>query len=112
MAFNKAPTAIFPGYSSDGTDITIPIADLDGLTAAEANATTGDWREIIYAICVTAFKHYNDLATADKPVAFIASPPSRYAVTSGDLSGTFRESFTFQFYNEYAEGDVVDEPAA
>jgi hypothetical protein len=110
MAFNGAPTQLFPGYSSDGTNITIPIADIEGLTAAEANSTTGDWREIFYGLCTTVFIHYNGLVAADKPQAFKANPPSRYAVESGALSGTFRETFQFQFWNEYAYGDVVDEP--
>lgn len=67
MAFNPAPTAVFSSYESDGTTISIDIADLDGLTAAEANATTGDLRSVALAFPSTFYAHYAGLATADKP---------------------------------------------
>ena len=111
MAVDLTPSALFgAGYSSDGTNITIPISDIQGLTVGEAHATTGNWIEIFYGMCVSAFVHYIELSTADRPTAFKVSPPSRYAVESGALSGTFRETFQFQFWTEYAYGDVVDEP--
>jgi hypothetical protein len=47
VTFTRVPSDLFPGYESDGTDITIPIADLIGLTAEEADAVTGDWRKIV-----------------------------------------------------------------
>lgn len=111
MAFNKAPTELFAGYSSDGTNITIPIADILGLTAAEAHATTGDWRSIFLSLCATAFTHYNDLVEEDRPTAFVASPPTQYPVTSGDLEGTFKQTYAFVFYNTFSMPDVADEPA-
>lgn len=111
MAVDLTPSALFGAdYSSDGTYITIPISAIQGLTAGEAHATTGDWREIFYGMCVSAFVHYIELPTANKPTAFKASPPTRYAVESGALSGTFRETFQFQFWNEYSYGDVAEEP--
>jgi hypothetical protein len=111
MAFNMSPSALFPGYSSDGTDITIPIEDIVGLTSAEADEDTGDWRSIFLSLCATVFIHYNSLATADRPQAFVASPPTQYPVTSGALSGSFRQTYTFQFWNSFQTPDVVDEPA-
>lgn len=110
MAFNKAPTELFAGYSSDGTNITIPIASISGLTAAEADTTTGDWRSIFLSLCATAFTHYDGLADEDRPTALIASPPTQYPVTSGDLEGTFRQTYSFVFYNTFAMPDVADEP--
>lgn len=111
MAFVKAPTSLWPSYTSDGTNITIPIAALDGLTAAEAHTTTGDWRSIMLAICSTAYRHYSELATADKPTMFTASMPTISPVTSGTLAGTFRTTYSFVFNNEYCTPDVADEPA-
>lgn len=111
MAFNKSPTTLWPSYSSDGTNITIPIAALDGLTAAEADAVTGDWRSIVLAFCATAYRYYSELATADRPTAFVASPPTQYPVTSGDLAGTFKATYSFEFYNVYCTPNVADEPA-
>lgn len=111
MAFNPAPTSLWPGYTSDGTNITIPIASLDGLTAAEAHTTTGDLRSIMLAFCSTGYRHYSELATADKPAMFTASMPTISPVTSGTLAGTFRTTYSFVFNNEYCTPDVADEPA-
>ena len=47
MAKDKAPSSWITNYSSDGTNITIPIASLPGMTAAYAHATTGDIRLIV-----------------------------------------------------------------
>lgn len=111
MAFNKAPTAIFAGYSSDGTDITIPIADITGLTAAEAHATTGDWRNIFLSLCYTVLSYYDSLADADKPQAFTPDMPTVQRVRTGDLAGTLRQVYSFEFYNELPDTNVADEPA-
>jgi hypothetical protein len=111
MAFNDAPTTLWPSYTSDGTNITIPIAALDGLTDAEAHTSTGDWRSIMLAICSTAYRHYSELLTADKPTMFIASMPTITPVSSGTLAGTFKTTYSFVFYNEYCVPDVADEPA-
>lgn len=43
----KSPVEFIPNYSSDGTDITIPIASLPGLTAALADYATGDIRAVL-----------------------------------------------------------------
>lgn len=110
MAFVKAPTEMWPGYTSDGTNITIPIAALDGLTAAEAHTTTGDLRSIMLAICSTAYRHYSELATAERPVMFTASMPTISPVSSGMLAGTFRTTYSYIFHNDYAIPDVSDEP--
>jgi hypothetical protein len=110
MAFNPAPTSLWPSYTSDGTNITIPIAALDGLTSAEAHTTTGDWRSIMLSICSTAYRHYAELATADRPVAFVATMPTTTPVSSGSLAGTFKTTYPFIFYNEYTTPDVADEP--
>lgn len=62
MAFNYAPTSIWPSYSSDGTNITIPIAQLPGLSAAEADAVTGDWREVMQTMVRTLNNYLEQIA--------------------------------------------------
>ena len=111
MAFIKAPTALFPGYTSDGTYITIPIAAITGLTAAEAHATSGDWRNVLLSICYTALAHYDSLPTEDRPQAFSADMPTVGRVRTGALAGSLRQVYQFEFYNELPTTDVVDEPA-
>ena len=111
MAFNKAPTALFAGYSSDGTNITIPLANIPGLTAAEADATTVDWRSIFLSMCNTVLTHYDALALADRPAAFLADLPSVGRVSAGALAGNLRMVYQFEFYNKLPLTDVADEPA-
>lgn len=111
MAFNKAPTELWSGYSSDGTDITIPIAALPGLTVGQAHTTTGDWRAIMQAIETTVFNHYNELATADKPLAFVPRAPTQYPVTSGSFAGKFRITYSCDVYSTLGSPTVADEPA-
>ena len=111
MAFVKAPTSLWPSYTSDGTNITIPIAALDGLTAAEADTTTGDWRSIMLSVSSTAYRHYSELATANKPTMFTALMPTVTPISSGTLAGTFKTTYSFIFNNEYCTPDVADEPA-
>jgi hypothetical protein len=110
MAFDKHPSAMFAGYSSDGTNITIPIANIAGLTVTEANAVSGDLREIAHGICTTIYLYYSGLPTEDKPSAFKAVDPTRYAQTSGSLSGSFKETFQFQFWTSLGLPSVVEEP--
>lgn len=111
MAFNKAPTALFAGYAFDGTDITIPIANITGLSAAEADASTGDWRNVFLSLCYTVLAYYDSLDDADKPQAFAADMPTVTRVRTGALAGSLRQVYQFEFYNELPLTDVADEPA-
>lgn len=51
--YNFAPPSLWPGYTSDGSSITIPLAALPTLLAADAHTTTGDWQEIVRSILET-----------------------------------------------------------
>lgn len=110
MSFVKAPTSLFPGYTSDGTNITIPIAALQGLTAAEAHTSTGDWRQIVLAFLSSLYSHYAGLATADKPQALVVNAPLVQAITTGVLAGSFKTQYDVICYNDYAIPNVADEP--
>jgi hypothetical protein len=111
MAFVDTPTLLWPSYASNGTNITIPIAALDGLTAAEADATTGDWRSIMLSLISTAHRYYDALPTADKPLAFVAADPTVQSVTSGSFAGAYRTAYTFTIMATLGTPDVVNEPS-
>ena len=111
MAFVDTPTLLWPDYTSNGTSITIPIAALDGLTAAEAHTDTGDWRSIMLSLIATAHRYYDELITADKPVAFVASDPTVQYTTSGTFAGSYRTTYTFTLYTDFAVPNMADEPA-
>jgi hypothetical protein len=67
MAFDPAPSSLFPSWSEDGTTISVPIASIANLTAAEADGTTGDWRAVIGRILDDVFNYYDGLAATDQP---------------------------------------------
>jgi hypothetical protein len=92
------PTQIFPGYSSDGTAITIPLADLTGLTAAEANATTGNAMEVLRTFIDKAQAQLAALTPETRPVrsSLTKAAPS-IAVGTGILPGTLRQTYSASF---------------
>lgn len=65
--FNKTPTNVLSGYSSNGTNMTIPIAAVTGLSTAEAHTTTGDSRSILTAILDTFYLNLKALPAEDRP---------------------------------------------
>lgn len=106
MAF--LPPDVFPSWAEDGTDITVPIASFNLLTAALADAATGDARAVLLSICSTAFEWYNELA--EKPTALTVSYQPRRINSSGDFVGKLSVEYKFTFETEYPEGTVSDEP--
>jgi hypothetical protein len=93
MAFDPKPSTWIASWSSDGTNITVPIASFPELTAAEANATTGDIREVSFAICEKLFQFYNTLASADRPVRMTISKSASINSTDGIVNNSFVFSF-------------------
>jgi hypothetical protein len=67
MAFDPVPTGWIANYSSNGTNLTLPIASFPELTAAEAHTSTGDIRKIIFALLERLNAKYASLAAADRP---------------------------------------------
>jgi hypothetical protein len=65
------PTDLFEDYSLETVETTegifIPLASIDGLTAAEADPVTGDGREVLRTLLATAYANF----------ASLPNPPSR-----------------------------------
>lgn len=98
-------TDLFPGLTkaSDNTSITIPAADLEGLTAAEIGA--GDGRKLAYALF-------------QKMQSQLASDPSRstrFTLTASDPTTvgptTVRKTYSAAFTLDFSVSDVSNEPA-
>lgn len=106
MAFDKIPTTWLANWAEDGTDITLPLASLTELTAAEADAATGDIREIMYAILTQIFSVYDALIVADRPTQMVIT---RSSVVNGDQTITY--DYNFKFVVGLVAGNVIDEPA-
>ena len=104
MAVNVQPSVWFANWTSDGTDITVPIASFPEMTADEADPTTGDIRRVWYAMTAQLYAHWLSLATLDRPTKMVITK-------SQALSGsTLVESFTVTFYSEILSQEVLDEP--
>lgn len=80
MAINVSNDAWITSYTSDGTNITIPIASLEGLSVGNAHTTTGDIRALALAFLKTLYNHQAALAAADKPAGMVIS--SRLSIPS------------------------------
>lgn len=82
------PEDIFPGYTLTGTGgseiINIPLAALSGLTAAEANATTGDVRAVVTAIVEKTRTGVAALAANAKPTNFTIASQRTTNTTDSD----------------------------
>jgi hypothetical protein len=99
-----SPVYVIDGYSSDGTNITIPIASLIGLTAAEADAITGDWREILQAILLKAVEHHRTYRWSLQPQTYNPFGMNLFRTQ------TFDRHFGITFYTDMGEPNVAPEP--
>jgi hypothetical protein len=107
MAFNPAPSAWLTGYTSDGTNITIPIADVPNLTSAHANATTGDIRMLLYRI--EAF-----LASQFAAAALAGNAPVEWTDQQSASLNQAGTQITFSFFQQFVTAvgstEVIAEP--
>ena len=106
MPFNPAPSAWITGYALAGSDVTIPVSGLPGLTVAEANAgSTGDIRKVAYGFNEALYQEWASLATADKPTNMTLSRSTSRNETTGIATVTYSTRFNMQI-NDL---EVVDE---
>jgi hypothetical protein len=94
MAFDAKPTEVIASWSEDATNVTFPIASVPELTAAEADAVTGDSRKVIFALMERFYAWYNGLATADKPTKMTISRSTGINDSTGIMTKTFALTFT------------------
>jgi hypothetical protein len=107
MAFNPAPTVFFgTTYSENGTVMSVPISAFPELSAAEADAATGDSRKLIWALIDKLCTTYTNLPTADRPSKM------RLSKSYGQVdpaTGAFTASYSMTF-NLTASGlELADE---
>lgn len=87
------PNILFPNMTSDGTSITIPLTDLAGLSAAEADPATGNASEMLRVFCETAFSKLNALDAAVQPTQMRFTKPA----PSGIGINQYRQDYNFGF---------------
>jgi hypothetical protein len=104
MAFTVTPSTWLAGWTEDGTNITLPIANLPELTAAEADASSGDIRKIIYALCEKFHAVNAAIETANKSTKMTISRSVSYG--TDDI---ITKQYTFTFKVAATAADVVAE---
>jgi hypothetical protein len=93
-----SPAELFPGYSFESNEIRIPIAALAGLTAAEANPTTGNAMEVLRQIIDKTATSVMEMAPTVRPTkATIAKPNPSIATGVNVMPGTLRQAYTVTF---------------
>lgn len=105
MAFNDLPTQLFPGMSEDGTDITLPLAAIPQVTAAEADAASGSLRKLWFGMCDRVKTWWYALDAADRPTKMTVSTSS----STNEATGQVTKTYVFQFVTEVSGEEVVDE---
>lgn len=100
MAFNPAPSDWFDNISEDGTDISVPIATFPELTAAEADAVTGDIRKVSYAILEKLYQEY-----ANRPQADL---PQKMQITKGQAMNTLGQIVTTYYFTFVLAPATID----
>lgn len=105
MAFDALPPSWISGWSEDGTNITIPLATFTEMTAAEADATTGDIRKCLYAICEHLKDQWESTATADLPGKMTISTVQ----TVNSSTGVITKRYTLSFDTEPTGVEVANE---
>lgn len=95
------PSALFPGYeyvAAAGTvtadSIVIPLAALPGLTAAEADDTTGDGREVARSLDVAMFEGFTGLSEVARPAHMTVTATS--STTGTTRNRTYTKSYTLE----------------
>ncbi|WP_293335944.1 hypothetical protein [Microcoleus sp. CAWBG58] len=106
-----SPAELFPGYTFESNEIRIPIAALTGLTAAEANATTGNGMEILRQIVDRSHFALAALVPAARPTkATVAKPNPSIASGTNVAPGTLRQSYTLNFDLQPTSLELASEP--
>lgn len=109
---NYVPTNMWPGYTSDGTNITIPIAEIPGLSVAEANAVTGDWRDVFQALLLN-LDEYMDWTREDAVGVYIRPRTVHIAVFENwnlPTVNQMKRSVRIKFNIHYAMQTLAEEP--
>ena len=104
MAFDAKPSSFIASWSEDGTDVTFPIASLSELTAAEADAATGDWRKVLFAVLEHAYTYYTALPSGDQPTKVVITRS-----TTVDASDVMTRTYTFRITSDILTKEVTDE---
>ena len=111
MAYSdyEHPVQVLPSGYTAGTgtiEFTTGTSSLlPELTDAETNATTGDFRRLMYGLSEGLYQKYNAIPDADKPTKLIIGR----STTENSNTGEFSRTYSFQFQLDATGFEVADE---
>ena len=103
-----SPSDVYPGWVSDGTNVSAPITSFPLLAAAEADGITGDARDVVFAMNYAAFAWYN--AADPKPQAIKLSYTPGSIERVGDFIGKQKVTISMVAYLNFPGMTLADEP--
>jgi hypothetical protein len=103
--FDKTPNVWFASWSEDGTNVTFPIASFPEMTAANADGTTGDIRDIMFAILEKFYTTYIATAAADRPTKLTVTKTA----TADMVRSVIKSRYTFTCETDISAQTVRDE---
>ena len=112
MAFDKTPTTWIANWSEDETDITVPLATFSELTAAEADATTGDIRKIAFAIIEHLYSTYNSTLAADRPAKWTMQKTATVNTTLNKIISRYSITFETDFGTQEVREEYSNTPSS
>lgn len=80
-------------YTASSTTLTLTLSDFSEITSAEANASSGDSRKIVYGLIEGLYKRFNALPEGDAPSKMQISR-SRGLNADGTISASYSFNFT------------------
>lgn len=105
MAFDPKPSSWIASWTEDGTVASFNLADLtQSLTAVEADALTGDWRDCIYSLIDHSYQYLSGLAAGDKPAQITID-----RVVQRHSDSVLKLTYTVEIYASIEQTNVAAE---
>lgn len=92
LSLTRGGTAIESTDTGTGTHTIKALGSLQELTDAEANASTGDYRKIVYALMEFLYQKFNNTPSADRPSRLTISRSSSTNETTGRMTRNYTVS--------------------
>ena len=101
------PTFFFPTATEAAGVLSLPITDLPGLNAGEADEAAGDGRKVCFGLLQAMEQRYAAAPAASRPAGMTIAK----GTPTGVNATTIRQTFTVTFDLDITASDLAAEPA-
>lgn len=102
------PVRLLPSYTFDGTNLSFDIADLVGVSAAEAHATTGDWRDVTQGLMMRVQAYIDSVPFSSRKNCLVTTTDD-FTHHHATLGTVLHRTAAVQFAFQYADAYIPDE---